>query len=263
MTRPHPSSRPCPAALTPAPALLAFPMTTAHDADPAALITGAGSGIGRATAVALAREGYRLALVGRRAEPLAQTAAALPSGSHSIQIIADVAKPEDAARMIDAAAAAFGRLDALVNNAGFAPLLPIDRTTPEILRQVYNTNALGPAYAIARAWPIFVRQRRGCIVNLSTLGTFDPFPGFFAYAAAKAAVNLMALSCANEGREHNIRAFAIAPGAVETEMLRANFPESVIPRSKTLPPESVAQVIVECVLGKRDEQNGRTIIVGG
>jgi NAD(P)-dependent dehydrogenase (short-subunit alcohol dehydrogenase family) len=68
------------------------------------------------------------------------------------------------------------------------------------------------------------------------MGTIDPFPGFFGYAAAKAATNLMALSCANEGREFGIRAFAVAPGAVETAMLRSLFPESKLPSSQTMKP---------------------------
>jgi NAD(P)-dependent dehydrogenase (short-subunit alcohol dehydrogenase family) len=225
-----------------------------------ALVTGAGSGIGRATAVLLARHGWNVALCGRRRAPLAETAALL--GSASEVITADVGNAADAARMVESAVSRFGRLDALVNNAGYAPLLPIDRTTPEVIDEVYRVNALGPAYAIARAWPVFVRQRGGCIVNVSTLGTFDPFPGFFAYAAAKSAVNSMARSCAKEGVAHDIRAFAVAPGAVETAMLRAIIPESSLPRSATLAPEGVARVIVDAVTGRYDDRNGDTITVG-
>ena len=99
------------------------------------------------------------------------------------------------------------------------------------------------------------------MVNVSSMATQDPFPGFFAYAASKAALNLMARSCATEGREHGIRAFAVAPGAVETDMLRAAFGEDVIPREQTLDPDTVARVIVECVTGERDAQNGDTIPV--
>jgi NAD(P)-dependent dehydrogenase (short-subunit alcohol dehydrogenase family) len=71
----------------------------------------------------------------------------------------------------------------------------------------------------------------------------------------------MARSCATEGKRHGIRAFAVAPAAVETATLRAIIPESVIPRDQAMPPERIAQVIVECVQGKRDAENGGTIVV--
>jgi NAD(P)-dependent dehydrogenase (short-subunit alcohol dehydrogenase family) len=232
----------------------------ASPASPVALITGAGSGIGRAIAAGLAPRGWRLALVGRARGTLEETAR-LCAPAECAAIAADVADPEQAMHAVDEAAARFGRIDALVNNAGSAPVLDIAAHTPEVLEEIYAINALAPANLIARAWPLFKRQRRGCIVNLSTMGTVDPFPGFFGYAAAKAAVNLMARSCANEGKEWGITAYAVAPGAVETGMLRANFPESVLPRGKVLAPEAVAAVVIDCLLGKRPADNGGTILV--
>jgi NAD(P)-dependent dehydrogenase (short-subunit alcohol dehydrogenase family) len=226
-----------------------------------ALITGAGSGIGRATALLLAERGWRLALVGRREELLRETAALLVEGARSMVIAADAGVAEQIQRTVDAAAAHFGGLDALVNNAGLAPNAPIADTTPDMIDEVYRVNALGPAYAIAHAWPIFQRQLSGCVVNVSTIGTLDPFPGFFAYASAKAAVNVMAQSCANEGRAIGVRAFAIAPGAVETPMLRANFPESRIPPSACLSAQEVAAVIVGCIEGRYDDRVGQTITI--
>ena len=226
-----------------------------------ALITGAGSGIGRATAILLASRGYAVGLVGRRPEALDDTAALLPPGSQHLAITADVGQSDGAAATIDRTLNTFGRLDVLINNAGFAPLRPIDEHSPQVLDECYRINALGPAYAIARAWPIFKRQGSGCIVNVSTLGTIDPFEGFFGYAASKAAVNLMARSCAKEGRTFGIRAFAVAPGAVETAMLRAIMPETQLPRSKVMAPERVARVILDCIEGRRDAHNGEVIIV--
>ncbi len=231
-----------------------------------AIITGAGSGIGRATAIMLAREGWSLALVGRRGKELRETAHLCGQG-RSLAIEADIAREHAAERIIKGTLDQFGRIDALVNNAGRAPMLPIEEHTPEIIRDVYETNALAPARLIARLWPVFQAQHargaacRGYIVNVSTLGTLDPFAGFFAYAASKASVNLMAMSCAKEGAPIGVRAFAVAPGAVETDMLRAIIPQSVIPREKTLAPEDVARVIVECLHGSRDGQSGQTITV--
>jgi NAD(P)-dependent dehydrogenase (short-subunit alcohol dehydrogenase family) len=235
--------------------------STQRSPAPVAFITGAGSGIGRATAVELASNGYRLVLVGRRLEPLRDTAAMLRAGSEAIPFVADVGSAEQIRGAIEHGLNTFGRLDALINNAGLAPLLPIDQHTPAIIDEVFRVNALAPAYAIRAAWPIFLRQRSGRIVNISTLGTIDPFPGFFAYAAAKAAVNLMAKSCHIEGRVHGIRAFAVAPGAVETKMLRAIIPESALPKSAAMSPDTVARVIADCARGLRDAESGQTITV--
>ncbi len=226
---------------------------------PVAIVTGAGSGIGRATASALSAAGYCLALVGRRTEPLEQTAALLSTAS--LVCAADLRDPGAIVPMISDIALHFGWIDVLVNNAGDAPLASIDRSTPELIDETYRVNAIGPANLIAAVWPHFQQRRSGCIVNVSSMATLDPFPGFFAYAGAKAACNLMARSCAKEGRAIGVRAFAVAPGAVETPMLRKNFSERAIPPRKCLLPEQVAAVILECVLGRRDADNGTTIPV--
>lgn len=226
---------------------------------PVALVTGAGTGTGRAIALLLAASGYRLVLVGRRRPPLEKTLGELAEPANHLIATADVSDTKQIGPAIDRAMDHFGRLDALINNAGTAPLLPIDKTTPEVLEACFRTNAIGPAWAIAKAWPIFKRERSGCIINISSMATHDPFPGFFAYAASKASVNLMAHSCAKEGREFNIRAFSIAPGAIETPLLRAAFPVSVLPPEKCLRPEQVAQLVLECLSGKHDDRNGQTI----
>jgi NAD(P)-dependent dehydrogenase (short-subunit alcohol dehydrogenase family) len=234
---------------------------------PVAVVTGAGSGIGRATAVALAQEGLHVVLVGRRGEALEETAGLLPAGAESVSVPLDVADPASAHVMVTTCLGRFGRVDVLVNNAGTAPLLPIDGTSEETIQRTFMTNAVGPACLIARAWTVFKRQhaegRMGrlghCVVNVSTLGTSDPFPGFFAYAASKASLNLMARSCAKEGKGIGVRAFAVAPGAVETAMLRSIFSEKTVPASRCLTPERVAEEIVACVQGERDAQNGGTI----
>lgn len=224
---------------------------------PAALVTGAGSGIGRATADVLSQRGFAVALAGRRMDALRETSAALPGPS--IVLAGDVGDAAYARGMVAKVVEAFGRLDVLVNNAGFAPRMTIDRTYPELLDEAFRINALGPANTIAAAWPVFVRQRSGCVVNVSSMASIDPFPGFFAYGSAKAALNLMARCCATEGRAFNVRAFAVAPGAVETPMLRANFDERAVPPGACLAPEAVAALIVDCVEGRRDADNGGVI----
>ena len=235
---------------------------------PVAFITGAGSGIGRAAAVLLAREGYRLALVGRRANRLTETGAIIGKNAEHIEIAADVGRADQALAAIDRCECKWGRLDALINNAGLAPMKPIGEHTPELIEEVYRINALAPAWLIAKAWPRFQRQfeqsgRGGCVVNVATQGIDDPYPGFFGYAAAKAAAAVMIKSVGKEGAAIAVRGFAIAPGAVETDMLRAVVPESVVPASETMKPEDVARTIVECVRGDHDARNGETIRLKG
>lgn len=227
---------------------------------PVAIVTGAGTGIGRATALMLADRGYRLTLVGRRPDKLLEVSRTIGE-KRCLVIPADIGEATACEQIVGRTQRQFGRLDVLINNAGFAPLMAIDHTTPAIIDEIFRVNALGAAYLIHYAWPIFLEQGRGRIVNISTMGTVDPFAGFFGYAAAKASMNLMAKSCAKEGRLVDIKAFAIAPGAVETEMLRANFSEEKLPRNKTLPPERIATVVLECLEGKRDSENGKTITI--
>jgi NAD(P)-dependent dehydrogenase (short-subunit alcohol dehydrogenase family) len=239
-------------------------MTTSNSQ--VALVTGAGTGIGQAIAITLANHGFAVALVGRRLDALLRTAALLPEGIEHLELTADVSDASRVVHTINQTMQRLGRLDVLVNNAGFAPMLPIDETSFEIIDEVYRTNALAPAYLIAKAWPIFKQQHReqgtgACIINISTLGTLDPFEGFFAYAAAKAAVNLMAKSCAKEGKDIGVRAFSIAPGAVETGMLRSLFTESEMSPQDCLSPFDIAEVVFACVSGQRDSQNGETIPV--
>ena len=221
------------------------------------LVTGAGSGIGRAAALELSGCGHSVVLVGRREDPLRETAQLLDRPS--FVLAGDVSDAAQAFTIVSAAIDRFGRLDHLINCAGIAPVHPIDETTPEILANVFNVNTLGTGNLIAAVWPTFVNQQHGCIVNISSMATEDPFPGFFAYAASKAAVEMMAVSCAKEGAEHNIRAFAIAPGAVETDLLRTIVSKEDWPMENCLTPQAVAAEIVACVTGDRDDRNGQTI----
>lgn len=227
---------------------------------PVALVTGAGSGIGLSTARLLASEGWSIVLAGRRVEALEQAASTLGGGNHHC-IQTDVGDPQSCRQLVDRSIELVGRIDALVNNAGFAPLVPLGRHTPELVLESFEINAIGPANLILAVWPHMVRRKAGRIVNVSSIATVDPFPGFFAYAAAKASVELMAKSIAKEGAASGIRAFAVAPGAVETAMLRSIIPEKSLPREKTLEPDAVARVIVDCAVGRRDAENGGTIVV--
>jgi short-subunit dehydrogenase len=229
-----------------------------------AIVTGAGSGIGRATAVMLGDRGFAVVLVGRRREALEETAGLV--AGETMVLPADVGREDGAASVVSGTLAAYERIDAIVNNAAMAPSVPIAEHRWSDLELLYRLNALGPTEIISRAWPSMVRQHRDTgtiarIVNVSSVAAIDPFPGLSNYGASKAALHALTRGCATEGEGNGIRAFAVAPGAVETAMLRAIVDEDALPRSATLRPEQVAEVIVACVVGERDEENGGVILV--
>lgn len=228
---------------------------------PSAVITGAGSGIGRAIALDLSRAGYSLTLAGRRAEALDATKSLCPTTAAIRCVPCDLAIPAAAEALIDGHVQQCGGVDVLVNNAGLGEVCPLGQITSHDIRRALDTNTLSAACATARIWPTWVAQHSGCLINIASMAVFDPFPGFFAYAASKAALAMMAVSAAKEGTAHHIRAFAICPGAVETDMLRASFPTTVIPTESCLTPQQVSHVVMQCIKGERDLDNGRAIPV--
>jgi NAD(P)-dependent dehydrogenase (short-subunit alcohol dehydrogenase family) len=234
---------------------------------PVALVTGAGSGIGRETCILLARQNHRLVVVGRREEHLKATAQAIQESAPTyprdflLHLAADISQSDGAKHVIERTVAHFGRLDALVNNAGAVEAVPIERTTQDLLDRMFAVNVFGPAHMMTAAWPIFLSQRSGCVVNVSSMSTIDPFPGLAAYAAAKSALESFTRSIRNEGGHLGIRAFTVAPGSVETAMLRSIASEEDLPRSRTLDPAVVAAVILDCILGNRNRDIGHVIRV--
>lgn len=235
---------------------MAYP-THASDAK-AAIVTGGTAGIGLATATLLIERGWRVLVVGRDPKRLGEALDAL--GGKAQGCSADVSKPAGPGAIVAACMKAFGRIDALINNAGVAPLVPLAQHTPGLIDQCYATNAIGPAKLILAAWP-YLSAVKGRVVNVSSMATRDPYPGFFAYASSKAGVELMVKSIASEGQAAGVRAFAVAPGATETAMFRALFDEQAVPSSDVLDPRTVATVIVDCATGQRDEDNGKAIEV--
>lgn len=222
----------------------------------AAIVTGGTAGIGLATARLLVEAGWRVLIVGRDPSRLGEALNTL--GGRAQGCRADVGKPDGPSTIVTACLKAFGSIDALINNAGVAPLIPLAQHTPQLVDQCFATNAIGPAKLILAAWP-HLSSARGRVVNVSSMSTRDPYPGFFAYAASKAGVELMVKSIATEGKAAGVRGFAVVPGATETAMFRALFDEESVPASGVLSPADVARVIVDCASGNRDEDNGKAI----
>jgi NAD(P)-dependent dehydrogenase (short-subunit alcohol dehydrogenase family) len=175
----------------------------------------------------------------------------------------DVADPRACEALIDAVVGRFGRIDALINVAGDAQLASIAETSDEQWRRTMAVNLDGPFYLTRAAWPIFTRQEGGVVVNVSSLASIDPFPGFAAYASAKAALNMLTMVTAREGAKIGLSAVAVAPGAVETPLLRSLFNTRQIPASQAMAPEQVAGIVVDCATGRRSFSGGQVIEVRG
>jgi NADP-dependent 3-hydroxy acid dehydrogenase YdfG len=231
---------------------------------PVAMLTGAGSGIGRAAAVMLAREGFRLALVGRRLNRLEETAALArrESGTQTpLLLAADVGDVGAAAGAVDRVVRRLGRLDALINNAAAIVVQPLAQADEATMLEIFSANVLGPLAMIARALPIMIHRGGGRIINISSVAAVDPFPGLAIYAASKAALDSLTRSIVIEAGPSGVEAYSILPGAVETAMLRSVMSPEQLPSEMALRPEEVAAVIADCAAGRRKEDIGRPIIL--
>jgi NAD(P)-dependent dehydrogenase (short-subunit alcohol dehydrogenase family) len=185
------------------------------------IITGGGSGLGRALALALARQGRPLSLAGRRRDRLAETqAACLAQGAEACHIVvADVADPQAAARVVDETLDRFGAIGALVNNAAVARFSRLEAARSEDWELMLRTNVLAPAQLTAFAIPA-LRQAGGCVVNIGSVGGVLSLPGRAVYGASKSALAHLTRSLARE-LAPDIRVNAIIPGAIDTEMYQA------------------------------------------
>lgn len=224
------------------------------------VITGASRGIGLAVAVRFARAGYNIVATARSEDGLKSAAAEIEAaGGACHAVAADVGKRADCERLIGEASNAFGRIDVLVNNAGYAPLANIDEFDPGDFDQALAANVAGVFHLTQLVWPVMKTQGGGTIINISSVASFDPFPGFAVYGGCKAWVNVFTKSVATQGRAANIRVFAVAPGAVETQMLRGVLPD--LPADKTLAPDDIAAVVENLCDDRFKHSVGQTIVV--
>ena len=187
-----------------------------------ALVTGAGTGIGRAAAVALLAAGYRVAFVGRRREPLAEAiASAGAHASHGLVVPANVADPASVAALFRDVKAAFGRLDVLFNNAGVgAPAIGLEELTFEQWRNVVDINLTGAFLCTQQAIRIMKDQspRGGRIINNGSISAHAPRPNSAPYTATKHAITGLTKSTSLDGRKYDIACGQIDIGNAGTEM---------------------------------------------
>jgi NAD(P)-dependent dehydrogenase (short-subunit alcohol dehydrogenase family) len=187
-----------------------------------ALITGAGTGVGKSAVLALASAGYAVALVGRRKSMLDEVAAeAAGKGAKTLVCVGDVGKPEDVKAAFDATVAAFGRIDVVFNNAGVgAPAIPLEELTYEQWKTVVDINLSGVFYCIQEAFRVMKSQtpRGGRIINNGSVSSYAPRPNSAPYTSTKHGVLGLTKSASLDGRKYDIAVGQIDIGNAATEM---------------------------------------------
>ena len=206
-----------------------------------AIVTGAGSGIGRAVALALLEDGYAVALAGRRLDALKETARQAAQAETAAVVPADVTDPESVRNLFARTIEAFGRVDVLFNNAGInVPGVPLDELTVEQWKSVVDVNLTGPFLCTREAFAIMKRQqpRGGRIINNGSISAHAPRPNSAPYTATKHAITGLTKSTSLDGRNYDIACGQIDIGNAATEMtermaqgiLQANGQVQVEPR---------------------------------
>lgn len=186
-----------------------------------AIVTGAGTGIGKAAALALLEDGYRVVLAGRRAEPLAEVIALSGAGERALAVPTDVSDIDSVRALFEAAVQAFGRVDVLFNNAGVsAPGIPLEDLTLAQWRNVVDINLTGMFLCIQQAFRVMKAQtpRGGRIINNGSISATTPRPNSIAYTSTKHAVQGLTKSASLDGRKYDIAVGQIDVGNAATDM---------------------------------------------
>jgi meso-butanediol dehydrogenase/(S,S)-butanediol dehydrogenase/diacetyl reductase len=243
-------------------------------------VTGAATGIGRATALAFARDGYAVALIGRRAAPLEELAVELrESEGEAIACPADVASPEDVAAAIDAAVEHFGGIDALVNNAAVGESAPLLEESLEQWEETLRINLTGGFLTTKLALPHLI-ERRGAVVNVASVNGVLAGPGWTSYCVSKAGLIMLAKCVAKDYGRQGVRANAVCPGWVRTPMGDHDMEEvgrahgidreeayalahRQHPLGRPAQPEEIADVIVFLASPAAAYVTGATVMVDG
>lgn len=250
--------------------VLRSPLAPDANAGSVAIVSGGGSGIGRATALELARTGADVVICGRRPEPLEATRHAVTSlGRNCLVVSADLREPDDVTRVVDETLERFGAVDAVVNNAGGQFSAPAEEISTGGWRAVHRVS-VEAVWSLTREAAVrsMIPRRRGVVVFIG----FSPrrgIPGMVHASAARAAVENLAGGLAGEWSRYGIRSVCVAPGNVMTEGLESYGPEQVAEWERAVPlgrlgtPEEVAMVIAFLTSPGAAYITGTTVLVDG
>jgi NAD(P)-dependent dehydrogenase (short-subunit alcohol dehydrogenase family) len=243
-----------------------------HSEEKVIVLTGGTSGIGRAAAIRLANQGDKVLVTGRRAGPLDETIAEHPNIAG---IVADAASTDDARRTIAKAMDLWGRIDALINNAGAGAILPLADTTADRIMDIFSVNVLGPSLLASAALP-HLKARRGTIVNVSSTFGHRPAAGLSHYAASKAALEHLTRCWALELAPFGIRVNAVAAGPTESGALTGMMgltqeqaaavkeqERARIPLGRRGVPDDVAEWIVRLAGSASEWMTGQVVAIDG
>jgi 3-oxoacyl-[acyl-carrier protein] reductase len=211
-----------------------------------ALVTGAGKGIGRAIAHALARGGANVGIVARTGGDLERVAGELRDAAPGARVSAAAADVGDRAAVeaaVARVAAELGDIDVLVNNAGIAQFGTVLDMEPEVWEQIHRVNVLGTLHPTRAVLPGMIARRRGDIINVASTAGEKGVASTAAYAASKAAVLRLTESLAAEVRKHDVRVTALLPSTVNTE-LASSVGLKIGPAERMLQPEDVADLVL-------------------
>jgi 3-oxoacyl-[acyl-carrier protein] reductase len=213
--------------------------------DQTAIVTGAGRGIGRATALAFAHEGANVVLAARTVSEIEAVAEEIQkTGREALAVPTDVANKSEVQSMVQKTLERFGKVDILVNNAGVAGTSPIPKITEELWDLNLAVNLKGVFLCTQAVFSHMCEQGHGHILNVSSLAGRHPGARYGAYCAAKFGVSGFTGVTNNEGLSHGVKATLVEPGATDTKMRRDNHKDDL---SKLAQPEDVADMIMLAV----------------
>ena len=238
-----------------------------------AIVTGGSSGIGRVTAIALAKRGVKITVAARRVKEGEETVRLVEeAGSEGIFVKTDVANEDDIRSLVERSTKSYGRLDYAFNNAGIEEIMtPFTDQKSEIFDQIMNINVKGVWLSMKYEIPEMIKSGGGAIVNNSSVAGIIGFPQMPIYIASKHAVLGLTKSAALEFAKSGIRINAIAPGGVVTDMAKRVFGDNQLLETLTLmhpigriaDPEEIANAVVWLLSDKASFVLGHTLIVDG